>query len=191
MTGELYVVRHAESSGEEGANPGLSEFGRTQARALGARLSQRPIAGVLHGPRRRAAETAAVLSEALPGVPLAASPLLEDRTPTPSPDRRGEYPEKFQDWFAAVPPEEQDRDGELLTAAFQQLCRQARTLAGDGALVAVTHAFVVGWFVCEVLGGPTAQWLRLVPANAGLTVVRWRADSAAVLHSFNDTGHLP
>jgi len=191
MTGDLYVIRHAEAAGEEDDDPGLSERGRAQARALGARLAQGQVTAVLHGPRRRAAETAAVLSEALPGVPLAASPLLEDRTPTPSPERRGEYPEKYQDWFAAVPPEEQDRDGELLTAAFQQLCRQARSLADDGALVAVTHAFVVGWFVREVLGGPPALWLRLVPANAGLTVIRWRADSAAVLHSFNDTGHLP
>jgi probable phosphoglycerate mutase len=54
----------------------------------------------------------------------------------------------------------------------------------------VRYAFVVGWFVREVLGGPVAQWLRLVPANAGLTVVRCHEDAPATLHSFNDAGHL-
>ena len=96
MTGELFVVRHGEASGAEGDDPGLSERGRAQTRALGARLAQGPIASVLHGPRRRAAETAAVLAEALPGVRLAASPLLKDRTAVPSAARRAEYPERYQ-----------------------------------------------------------------------------------------------
>jgi broad specificity phosphatase PhoE len=189
-TGELIIVRHAEASGAEEDDPGLSERGRAQARALGARLAHGPVAGVLHGPRRRAAETAALLAEALPGVPLAASPLLEDRTPVPSPGRRDEYAERYRAWLDAVPPDERDPDGQLLTAALRELSRQAQDRAGEGALVVVTHAFVVGWFVREVLGGPAAQWLRLVPANAGLSVVRWREDATAVLHSFNDTGHL-
>ena len=46
----------------------------------------------------------------------------------------------------------------LLSAAFRQLRKQAREGNGDGALVVVTHAFVVGWFVREDLGGPAAQW---------------------------------
>ena len=108
----------------------------------------------------------------------------------PSPARRAEYPERYQAWLGAVPPDERDQDGVLLSAAFRQLNQQAIEGNGDGALVVVTHAFVVGWFVREVLGGPVAQWLRLVPANAGLTVVRCHEDAPATLHSFNDTGHL-
>ena len=190
MTGELYVVRHAEAAGDDASDPALSGRGRDQARALGRRLAQRPVARVLHGPRRRAADTAALIAAELPGVPCAASPLLEDRTPVPSAGRRSEYPDDRRGWLDAVPTEEQDPDGEFLTAAFQQLCRQAREQAGRGALVAVTHAFVVGWFVREVLQGPAAQWLRLVPADTGLTVVRWREDGGPALVSFNDTGHL-
>jgi probable phosphoglycerate mutase len=106
-----------------------------------------------------------------------------------SPERRDDYPARYRAWFDAVPPDERDVDGEQMTAAFRELGTRARH--GDGALVLVTHAFVVGWFVREVLGGPVDQWLRLVPSNAGLTVVRWRDDGTAVLHAFNDTGHLP
>jgi probable phosphoglycerate mutase len=188
VTTELYIVRHAEASGADGDDPGLSERGRAQARGLGARLAQRPIAELLHSPRRRAAETAAVLAGALPRVPVAASPLLDDRTPVPSPERRAEYPERYLAWLDAVPPAQRDPDGEQLTEAFRQLGQRAQD--ADGALLVVTHAFVVAWFVREVLAGPAAQWLRLVPANAGLTVVGWQEDATAGLLSFNDTGHL-
>jgi probable phosphoglycerate mutase len=126
----------------------------------------------------------------LPGVACVPSPVLEDRTPVPSPGRRSEYPERYHAWLHDVPAAEQDRDGEFLTASFQQLGRRAREQADRGALVVVTHAFVVGWFVREVLHGPPAQWLRLVPANAGLTIVRWRDEAVPTLVSFNDTGHL-
>jgi probable phosphoglycerate mutase len=189
MTGELCIVRHAEASGHEDDDPGLSERGRAQAAALGARLARGPVAQVLHGPRRRAAETAADLADFLPGISVTGSALLDDRTAVPSPGRRADYPERYQLWLDAVPPDERDEDGEQMSAAFHELGERAR--AGDGALVLVTHAFVVGWFVREVLDGPAAQWLRLVPSNAGLTVVRWRADGTAVLAGFNDTGHLP
>jgi broad specificity phosphatase PhoE len=145
---------------------------------------------VLHGPRLRAADTATVLAAELPGVPCAGSPLADDRTPVPSAGRRSDYPERYQGWLDGVPEEERDPDGEFLTSAFQELSRHAREHADEGALVVVTHAFVVGWFAREVLQGPAAQWLRLVPANAGITVVRWREDGMATLVSFNDTGHL-
>ena len=64
----------------------------------------------------------------------------------------------------------------------------AEDRADDGPLVLVTHAFVVGWFVRELLDAPTWRWIRLAPANASLTVVRW--DGSGVLVSFNDSGHL-
>jgi hypothetical protein len=49
---------------------------------------------------------------------------------------------------------------------------------------------VVGGFVLEVLGAPTWRWLRLAPAHASLTILRWDSDGSGVLASFDDTGHL-
>jgi broad specificity phosphatase PhoE len=190
MGATLYLVRHAEASGAADDDPGLTPRGREQARALGARLAAHRVAAVWHGPRRRAAETAELLAEELGDVPSEVSPLLEDRTPVPSADRRGGHPPHLVAWFDDVPAQERDPDGAALSAAFGQLRREAHRLAAEGALVVVTHAFVIGWFVREVLEGPAAQWLRLAPANAGLTVVGWRGDGRGVLHAFNDTGHL-
>ena len=190
MSAELLLVRHAEAAGHEDVDPSISERGRGQARALGTRLSALRPAGILHGPRRRATETARVLAEALPDIPVESTPLLEDRTPVPSAGRLGDYPERFRSWLDGVPADERDVDGAVLTAALQELARLAEDRAGDGPLVLVTHAFVVGWFVREVLGAPTWRWLRLAPANASLTVLRWEGDGSGVLVSFNDTGHL-
>ena len=188
MPTELYLVRHAEAAGHEDVDPGLSERGRAQARALGTRLAPLRPAGILHGPRRRATETARVLAEALPDAPVEATPLLEDRTPVPSAGRRDEYPERFWSWLDDVPADERDVDGAALSAALPDLAGLAEDRADDGPLVLVTHAFVVGWFVRELLDAPTWRWIRLAPANASLTVVRW--DGSGVLVSFNDTGHL-
>jgi len=190
MSADLLVVRHAEAAGHEDVDPGLSERGRAQARALGARLAGVRPAGILHGPRRRATETARVLAEALPATPVESSPLLEDRTPVPSAGGRSGYPERFWSWLDGVPADERDPDGAALTAALPDLVRLAEDRADDGPLVLVTHAFVVGWFVREVLGAPTWRWIRLAPANASLTVLRWDGDGSGVLVSFNDTGHL-
>ncbi|MBA2324727.1 MAG: histidine phosphatase family protein [Pseudonocardiales bacterium] len=68
--GEVFLVRHGEAAGSDGSNPGLSEAGRAQTRLLSVRLAGRSVGGILHSPRRRAAETAALLSDALPGAPV-------------------------------------------------------------------------------------------------------------------------
>ena len=155
MSAELYLVRHAEAAGHEDVDPGLLERGRAQARALAVRLAALRPAAILHGPRRRATETAHVLAQALPDAPVESTPLLEDRTPVPSAGRRGEYPERFWSWLDGVPADERDVDGAALTAALPGLAGLAEDRADDGPLVLVTHAFVVGWFVRELLDAPT------------------------------------
>src|SRR5215467_6629666 len=59
----------------------LSEAGREQARLTGQRLRQVPLAAICHGPLPRAAQTAAIIAEAFPGVPVSASDLAGDYIP--------------------------------------------------------------------------------------------------------------
>jgi hypothetical protein len=80
MPGELNLVRHVEAVGNEDLDPGLSDRRRAQALALGGRLASVQLAGILHGPRRRANETARVVAKAPPRAPAESTPLLEDRT---------------------------------------------------------------------------------------------------------------
>lgn len=182
----LYLVRHGEASGDETDDPGLSEHGRSQVRALARRLQGRSITELRHGPRRRTTETAELLAAGLGVAHCEPTVLLDDRTPVPSAARRGDYPAHREPWFATVPTDERDEDGALLSAAWQDLSRQAQ---GTDVLL-VTHAFVAAWFVREVLDASAAAWMRLTVANAGLTIIGWDSDGEARLEAFNETSHL-
>jgi len=184
----IYLARHAAALPGEEQDPGLSAAGQAQADALGRRLAAEPIRTVLHSPRARARQTARAVAVHLPGARLEATDLLDDRTAVPSPGRTDEYPAHRHAWLEQVPPAERDVDGRLMTSAWERLSAPGPA----GGVLLVTHAFVVGWFVREVLGAPPAAWLRLMPVpNAGLTVVGSDRYGERTLELFNATDHLP
>jgi broad specificity phosphatase PhoE len=115
---ELYLIRHAEADGDDAGDPALSTRGRGQAALLGSRLAGIEVAAVLHSPRLRAAQTAAILAEDLPGVPVHANDLLDDRTPVPSLRRRAEYPQHYLPWLDQTAADEQDVDAVALSRAW-------------------------------------------------------------------------
>jgi probable phosphoglycerate mutase len=182
VVSRLYLVRHGEATGD-GADSGLSPLGVVQSRLLGERLRDEGAVEVRHGPRRRAAQTAAVLGE-LCGTPVVADPVLDDRTPVPAPNQEALYPDWMRTWFFAVPEDERDEGGTRLSAAVEAC------LADDLPLVLVTHAFVVAWFVQQILGAPVAAWTSIAAANAGLTTIIRRRGRSPQLAGVNDVGHL-
>ncbi|MEL4318715.1 histidine phosphatase family protein [Leifsonia sp. YIM 134122] len=183
----IYLVRHAEAEPGEATDPGLSAAGREQARALGRRLAVEPIRTVLHSPKARAAQTALTVAAHLPSAHVEATDLLDDRTAVPSASRLREYPPHRHAWLAEVPEVEQDIDGHWMTSAWNQLSAPGP----EGAVLLVTHAFVVGWFVREVLGAPAEAWLRLMPVlNAGLSIVASNSHGERTLTLFNSVDHL-
>jgi probable phosphoglycerate mutase len=115
---DLYLIRHAEAApgASDADDPGLSDRGRAQAACLAPRLAAAGIAEILHSPRRRAAETAALL-----GAPTTPSALLDDRTPVPSAAYRADYPARFLPWLDGTDPTEADPDGTALTSAYADL----------------------------------------------------------------------
>lgn len=183
----IHLVRHGEAAGGDTADPGLSDLGRRQVQALANRLAFRPVRQVLHGPSRRTSETAAILTENL-GAGAAASGLLLDRTPVPSAQRRGDYPTHRWEWFEDVPEAERDLDGTDLTDAWHKLWFEHH----DEEVVLVTHAFVVAWFVREVLNAPPATWMRIGPiGNATLTSIGPNLAGEPVVEAFNAEVILP
>lgn len=178
----LYLVRHGDATGER-ADSGLSRLGSEQTRLLGDRLRDEMVVAVRHSPRRRAMETAAVLGQAW-GTPTAADPLLDDRTPVPTPAEEALHPARMSAWFADVPEDERDEGGAQLSAAL------AACLADDRPLVLVTHAFVIAWFVQQILGAPVTAWTSIAVDNAGLTTIDRRPDRPPRLAGVNDIGHL-
>lgn len=186
---ELYLVRHAQAAGRDGDDPGLSERGRAQAGALGARLAARPFAALLHSPRRRAEETARIVSSFLTGTAVSSSPLLDDRTPVPSKERRDEYPPHYHQALRDVPAHERDVDAVVLREAVSSLVACAEEQAARGPLPLVTHAFVIGWFVRSALQTAAWRWIGLESDNTRLTVIRYPPEGPFLV-AFNDTGHL-
>ena len=183
----IHLVRHGEAAGGDTVDPGLSDLGRRQVQALANRLAFRPVRQVLHGPSRRTSETACILTENLGAGPVP-SDLLADRTPVPSPERRGDYPTHRWEWFEDVPEAERDLDGADLTAAWHKLWFEHH----DEEIVLVTHAFVVAWFVREVLNAPPATWMRIGPiGNATLTSIGPNLAGEPVVETFNAEVILP
>ena len=74
----LWLVRHAEAADEES---GLTPAGRQQAALLGARLAGAGITRISHSPLVRAVETARIVGEHLPGVPVEEALELDDLVP--------------------------------------------------------------------------------------------------------------
>jgi serine/threonine-protein phosphatase PGAM5 len=193
----LYLVRHAEQehTPDEDPSVGISVRGGQQARLLGQRLGGVPFDGIHHSPVTRAEETARLVAESLPGVPVHASALLTDRTPYPSPEQRAVYPAQSLPWLATVPVQERDEGGAQISAAMHHFAR----LADDAPTsqpqprrhLLVTHAFVIGAMVREALDAPAWRWIGLRPFNCALTVIRCEPEQQPTLISFNDIGHLP
>lgn len=184
----LLLVRHAQADGHDDADPALSTTGERQAALLAERLSAEPVLRVLSSPRRRARQTASTVSERL-GLPLEVAPALEDRTPMPSAGRWNEYPAHRWQWLQETPVEEQDEDGRSLRDAWTRIAGMLDG-RGEGALVVVTHAFVVGSFVAAALSAPPAAWMLLPVGNAAITELQRRSNGEIAVTRFNDAAHL-
>jgi broad specificity phosphatase PhoE len=185
----ILLVRHAQAHGHEESDPTLDGVGEKQASALARRLASEDVGRLLTGPKRRAVQTAAAIA-GLVGREHESTPLLDDRTPVPSPDRRDDYPADRWARLDETPLDERDENAEGLSAAWSELTAAASADPGTGSLVLVTHAFVVAGFVSRVLGAPPAAWMQLPVSNASVTEVELRPGRAAAVVGFNDVGHL-
>jgi probable phosphoglycerate mutase len=180
----LLLTRH----GEAGANGALTEAGERQAVLLGRRIRELPIAVVHHGPLPRAARTAALIGEQLPGVPLHLDEAAGDFVPYLP--RREELPETSGDLLLAFARQLPPADEELAADAER---RFTGPVPGTEARfeVVVTHNFLAGWLVRASQDAPPWRWLVLNHANAALTVIYYAPGRPAALLTYNDQGHLP
>ncbi|HUQ61574.1 histidine phosphatase family protein [Lentzea sp.] len=179
-TRHLYVVRHGAASpfGE------LTDVGHQQAHLLGERLARLPVDAVWHSPLPRAAGTARILGEHLPGVAVGAAAELVDHVPHVPEDVPPAWA-GFFDGYDAGEAAAGARLAESLTARF---ARPAETETHE---VLVTHAYQVAWLVRDALGAPPARWLAMSCGNTALTVIQHRDGTPPALVLYNDMGHLP
>jgi probable phosphoglycerate mutase len=186
----LYLVRHGEAD-DDGF---LTRAGREQATLTGQRLSGVRFAAVRHSPLARAEETAELIADFQPGVPVAASGLLGDYPPPaggPPP-----LPDAWAEFYREFPEDEREDGAELARAALARFAGPGESggpggAAGGGAELIVTHNFLIGWFLRAALDAPAWRWLGLNQCNCGITVLLYRTGSPDCLVSYNDVGHLP
>ncbi|MEV1167974.1 histidine phosphatase family protein [Nonomuraea sp. NPDC049784] len=184
MTRYLYLTRHGEATPDES---GLTENGRRQATLLGERLKGVPFAAIHHGPLPRAAQTARLIAEQLPDVPVRVSEAAGDFVP---------YVPKREE----LPPQHADRllgfVGQFPEDGGARLAREAEELftgpvEGTRHELVVTHNFLIGWLVRATLDAPDWRWLGLNHCNAALTVIRYAQDRPSSVLFYNDMAHLP
>lgn len=190
---QVWLVRHGETEWARlGRHTGrtdipLTDAGREQALALGARLAGRSFSLVLTSPLSRAAETAALAGYgdlALPDDDLMEWDYgaLEGRT---TPDIQTEFPD-WAIWTGSWP------GAETVEQVGQRVDRViARCLAPDvsGDVLLFAHGHLL-----RVLA---ARWLQLPPENGGLfalstatvSIVGWDR-GRPVIETWNDSGHL-
>jgi serine/threonine-protein phosphatase PGAM5 len=185
VTRFLYLVRHGEAAPHDGP---LSEAGREQARLAGKRLREVPLAAIRHGPLARAAETAAIIAEAFPGVPVSVSNEAGDYIPS-DPDPAS-LPPRYARLVSSYSPAERAEGARLARAAIEQLT-QAGAEGRDTHELVVTHNFLIGWLVSNALAAPPWRWLTLNQMNGGLAVIAYEPGLPPRLITFNDAGHLP
>ncbi|TBN56447.1 histidine phosphatase family protein [Glaciihabitans arcticus] len=187
MSHYLYLVRHGEQQDAEHGLPDgpLSPRGRRQAEAIAERLSGVPFTGAWHSPLQRAEDTAKIIRSRMPALDLQPSNLLFDCYPSgPTPD----MPAAFNSFFGGVTDEEIEAGEAQMADAMDEYLAPAR---GDRHDLLITHNFVIGNFVREVLDAPKWRWLGVHQANCGLTIIRVRSAKPPVLVVHNDLGHLP
>jgi serine/threonine-protein phosphatase PGAM5 len=183
----IYLVRHGEQlDAEHGLPDGpLSPRGKRQAEAIAERLSGVPFTKAWHSPLERAEHTAEIIKSRMPGVEFEPSNLLFDCYPSgPTPD----MPQAFNSFFGGVSPEQIEAGEAQMADAVSEFLAPAR---GDRHDLLITHNFVIGYFVREVLDAPKWRWLGVHQANCGLTILRVRSAKPPVLVVHNDLGHLP
>ena len=184
----LYLVRHGDASPHDGP---LSATGREQARLVGARLRPVPLTAICHGPLPRAAQTAAIIAEGFPGVPVTASELAGDYIPPDTGPGGGlDLPARFAAVVASYTPAERAQGRELALAACDRFFQPGPAGADTHELV-VTHNFLIGWLVSQALAAPVWRWLGLNQMNAALTVIACAESEPPRLITFNDAAHLP
>jgi len=181
----IYLVRHgdydmsAKDSNEDG--PGLTALGVAQARLLAARLRGLPVqlTTVLSSTMARAQDTARVIHESVPEVPVRFTPLLRECTP----------PRAKADTPAGPAQEAAITCQQQLDDAFAAFFVPA--VGADQSDILVCHGNVIRYFVAKALGADTRIWTAMDVAHASLTVIRITPRGNYVVLSIGDVGHIP
>lgn len=176
----VWVARHgaADTFGE------LTSVGQRQSELLAERLARQPVDAVWHSPLPRAARTAQIIGDRMPGVAVREAAELIDNVPHVPEDP----PPAWRGLFDGYDPAEAAEGARIAAALIERFARPAEV---ETVEVLITHAYPLAWLVCHALQTPPARWLGLGSGNTGLTAIDYYDRGAPTLLMYNDLGHLP
>lgn len=157
----IYLIRHGEATGYEGADPGLSELGASQARRVAERLDEiigAPI-DLVTSPLRRARETAQPLAARWSTQALVVDAVRELPSPGTPSERRPWLRAALRSTFAELGEQQRDWRAGILQTLSQR----------ERDAVVFTHAVVISAVVGHLQDDDRV--LGFLPANTSITVV--------------------
>lgn len=187
----LYLVRHGQyqmsSRGRAEPDGPLTATGRQQAALVALRLRGLPVDAIHHSTLIRAVQTAQIIAEDFPDVPLRPSALLRECVPC----RPEVVPDEFAAFFAALPASTTERGAAQAAEALATYFRQSPD-DGDTSRheVIVGHGNLITHLVSQAMGAPPGTWVRMRSTHGGISEVAMDSRRGLTLVSHNDTGHL-
>lgn len=202
MAAKIILVRHGETDwnlerriqGGSSDTP-LNKRGREQAEGLARKLENEEISAVYSTPLQRGLDTAKAISRYHNGIEVAAEPSLREIEAGELEGitlvELGRHFSKFliddtgDDIYPRVP------GGESLPEVQKRGWEAVRRLAAkhpEGALVLVSHYFVILSIICAVLELPLSQMTKLKIGTGSISAINLDGDEPR-LELFNDTGY--
>jgi broad specificity phosphatase PhoE len=180
----LYLVRHGQyfTEPEHQRHGHLTPLGRRQAKRTARRLAELPIDWIYHSDLPRAAETAAIIAESLPDLPVRSTRILREfGPPVPAALRK----------LWGIGCGDRNAMRAQAVALKEKFCVPTRRKAGRTELV-VAHGNLIRYLVRVALGDRPIGWLQLGTHNCGITILSIGATpERSYLMGHNDLGHLP
>jgi len=183
----IILIRHGQYNlaGTTDDERYLTDLGRDQAILTGIRLAELslPYSFMIHSNMTRAIETANLITESLPKVPVfPADSILREGAPIAPEPRVGSWkPEYYY-----------EQDGARIEAAFRKYFHRAEPQQEkDSYEIIVCHANVIRYFACRALQFPPEAWLRLSLKHASLTWLVIRPDGRVHCRALGESGHFP
>lgn len=199
---KVILVRHAETDWNQerrvqgsGSDRLLTEAGKRQAESIGLRLKQERIQAIYSSPLRRALDTARAIARyhqlevqiepslneiyagELEGVPI---------------KKIGSYLNTLVARERGDEPVSKPYSGELLSEARQRAWSAIQRLADkhrDGAILVVSHYFIILSIICSVLNLPVTEMGRLRLDPGSISTIAFD-EQVTRLTLLNDSCHL-
>ena len=197
----IYFIRHGETrltperrfSGSDGSNPGLTEKGFEQARAMATEIAARKPEVLIASPMKRTQETAGEISK-LTGLEIKINKHWIEAGFGEWDEMTVEeimklYPQEWQGWVSdtSFVPGKSGESFESVAARTEQALSEIEQDHIGKTVVVVTHHMVIKTIVANVLSAPLESMFHLDVAPCGITTVHsWPSDGLRALKSLSE-----